>query len=91
MPLKESETKKLEKWKNGADFVCEGKEEPQPFEASEELLDIDKGVKREEITVGAAVVQKDFWNLLFKTLFYFRSVAKNTCVSLSTSSADPHV
>jgi len=48
--IKASETKKLEKWNNGADFVCKGEEEwlPQPLEASEELLDIDKGVKREK-------------------------------------------
>ena len=81
--IKASETKKLEKWNNGADLVCRGEEEwlPQPLEASEELLDIDKGVKREKITVGAAVQQKDFSNLLFKMLFYLRSAAKNSCVA----------
>ena len=34
-------------------------------EASEELLDSHEGVKREMVTVGAAVVQKEFWNSLF--------------------------
>ena len=35
-------------------------------EVSEELLDSDEGVKREKVTVGAAVVQGDFWNSLFQ-------------------------
>lgn len=82
-PADYASPKKLERWKNGADFVCKGEEEwlPQPLEASEELLDIDKGVKREKITVGAAVVQKDFSNLLFKMLFFLRSAAKNSRVA----------
>ncbi|CAH3144664.1 unnamed protein product [Pocillopora meandrina] len=37
---------------------------PQPREASEALLDSDEGVKRAKITVGAAVVQKNFWCFL---------------------------
>lgn len=38
------------------------------MEASEELLDIDEGVKRENITVTVvgAVMQKDFWNSPFQ-------------------------
>ena len=56
--IKASETKKLEKWKNGADFLSKDtKEWPSlPAEASEELLDSDEGVERENVTVGAAVV-----------------------------------
>ncbi|KAK2548499.1 hypothetical protein P5673_031281 [Acropora cervicornis] len=58
--IKASETKKLEKWKNGADFLWKDTKEwpPQPAEVSEELLDSDEGVKREKVTVGAAVVQE---------------------------------
>ncbi|XP_015755924.1 PREDICTED: uncharacterized protein LOC107335413 [Acropora digitifera] len=66
--IKASETKKLEKWKNGADFLWKDTKEwpPQPAEVSEELLDSDEGVKREKVTVGAAVVQEGFWNCLFQ-------------------------
>ena len=66
--IKASETKKLEKWKNGADFLWKDINEwpPQPAEVSEELLDSDEGVKREKVTVGAAVVQEGFWNSLFQ-------------------------
>ena len=66
--IKASETKKLQKWKNGADFLWKDTKEwpPQSAEVSEELLDSDKGVKREKVTVGAAVVQEDFWNSLFQ-------------------------
>ena len=66
--IKASETKKLEKWKNGADFLWRDTKEwpPQPAEVSEELLDDDEGVKREKVTVGAAVAQEDLWNSLFQ-------------------------
>ena len=43
-----------------------GRMVPQPREASEVLLDSDEGVKRAKITVGAAVVQKNFWCFLFQ-------------------------
>ena len=64
MLLEESkpQRKKLEMWRNGAEFLWKNEDElpPQPTEASEALLDSDEGVKRAKITVGAAVVQKDF-------------------------------
>ncbi|XP_074632496.1 uncharacterized protein LOC141890859 [Acropora palmata] len=58
--IKASETKKLEKWKNGADFLWKDTKEwpPQPAEVSEDLLDSDEGVKREKVTARAAVVQE---------------------------------
>ena len=65
--IKASETKKLERWKSGPEFLWKDNEEwpPQPAEVSEDLLESDEGVKREKITIGAAVVQKDFWSPLF--------------------------
>ena len=45
------------------------------------ILTKESKEKREKITVGAAVEQKDFSNLLFKMLFYLRSAAKNSCVA----------
>ena len=66
--IKASETRKLEKWKNGAGFLWKDTKEwpTQPPKVSEELLDSDKGVKREKVTVGAAVVKEDFWSSLFQ-------------------------
>ena len=68
---KASETKKLEKWRNGAEFLWKNEDEWPPqateaSEASEALLDSDEGVEREKIMVGAAVAQKDFWSSLFQ-------------------------
>ena len=59
------ETRNVE---NGAEFLWKNEDElpPQPTEASEALLDSDEGVKRAKITVGAAVVQKDFRISLFQ-------------------------
>ena len=64
--IKASEIKKLERY--GAEFLWKNEDElpPQPTEASEALLDSDEGVKRAKITVGAAVVQKDFRISLFQ-------------------------
>ena len=69
--IKASETKKLEKWKNGADFLWRDSKEwpPQPADVSEELLDSNEEVKREKVTVGAAVVQEDFLGLSLPALF----------------------
>ena len=66
--IKASETKKLEKWRNGAEFLWKNNDEwpPQPTKASEALLDSDEGVKREKITIGAPVVRKYFWSSLFQ-------------------------
>ena len=65
---KASETKKLDKRRNGAEFLWKNEDEwpPQATEASEALLDSNEGVKREKIMVGAAVAQKDFWSSLFQ-------------------------
>ena len=68
---KTSETKKLEEWRNGAEFLWKNEDEWPPqateaSEASEALLDSDEGVEREKIMVGAAVAQKDFWSSLFQ-------------------------
>ena len=56
MLLEESkpQRKKLEMWRNGAEFLWKNEDElpPQPTEASEALLDSDEGVKRAKITVG---------------------------------------
>ena len=60
--IKASETKKLEKWKNDADFLWKDTKEwpPQPAEVSEELLDSDEGVKKRKGYSGAAVVREGF-------------------------------
>lgn len=39
---------------------------PQPTDLTDNLDDSDEGVKRERVTVGAAIVRKDFWNALFR-------------------------
>ena len=66
--IKASETRKLKRWKRGPEFLWKNDEEwsPQPAEVSEDLLDSDEGVKKEKITIGASVVQKDFWSSLFE-------------------------
>ena len=57
-------------WKhwNGAESLWKNEDEwsRSPEKASEVLLDSDEGVKRAKITVGAAVVQKNFWCFLFQ-------------------------
>ena len=62
---------------------------PQHTEASEELLESDEGVKREKVTVGAAVVQNDFWNSLFQR--YSRWDRMRSLRGLSVSSTEPHI
>ena len=53
-----------EEWRNVAEFLWKNENEwpQQPTDASEVLLDSDEGVKRAKTTVGAALVQKDFWS-----------------------------
>ena len=62
-----SETRKLERWQRGPEFLWRSVEEwlPQPVEVFKDLLESDEGVKKEKTTVGAATVQTDFWNTLF--------------------------
>ena len=66
--IKASETRKLERWKCGPEFLWKDNKEwpPQPAEALEDLLESEEGVKKEKTTVGAAIVQKDFWSSLFE-------------------------
>ena len=52
--IKASETKKLERWKSGPEFLWKDNEQwpPQPAEVAEDLLESDEGVNREKITIG---------------------------------------
>ena len=66
--IKASETKKLEVWKHGPDFLWkDSKEWPQqPADLHQELSDQDEGVKKERITVNACAEKEDFWGTLFE-------------------------
>ena len=66
--IKASETKKLEVWKHGPDFLWkDSKEWPQqPADLHQELPDQDEGVKKEKITINACTEKEDFWGTLFK-------------------------
>lgn len=66
--IKASETNKLDRWKRGPEFLWKSTDEwpPQPSDLIDSLDDSDEGVKREKVTVGAAIVRKDFWNALFQ-------------------------
>ena len=63
-----SETRKLERWQRGPQFLWQNVKEwsKQPPDVSEDLLESDEGVKREKVTVGAATVPTDFWDILFQ-------------------------
>jgi len=63
-----SETRKLERWQRGPEFLWQNVEEwpKRPPDVSEDLLESDEGVKREKVTVGAATVHTHFWDTLFQ-------------------------
>ena len=66
--IKASETKKLEVWKHGPDFLWKDQKEwpQQPTDLHQELSDQDEGVKKEKITVNACAEKEDFWGTLLE-------------------------
>ena len=66
--IKASETKKLEVWKHGPDFLWKDSKEwlQQPADLHQELSHQDEGEKKERITVNACAEKEDFWGTLFE-------------------------
>jgi hypothetical protein len=61
--IKASETRKLERWKTGPEFLWQMETEwpQQPAELMIALRDDDVGIKKEKVNVNATIVKKSFW------------------------------
>ena len=61
--IKASETRKLERWKNGPEFLWQTETEwpQQPAELMIVLRDDDVGIKKEKVNINATIVKESFW------------------------------